>query len=233
MTISLLFLFQGCNKENSDFLKTDMSALSFEQTKIGQEYKAFLSKSLNEIYKTAFDGENINEWEALKILESNKPQSIIDINIKAAYTSFPSPIFTRSNTSEGQLDKDELMKVLTKDQYRLVIKLIESEVIDEKLLTEVRKEALLIGNKEERELVTNIIDASSLIINEISAFSNNNEEHPITRSKRGETFACNVVSGVVGSCFGFVFGAISGPAAPIVGTVVTTLVGAAVSTYAC
>ena len=58
-------------------------------------------------------------------------------------------------------------------------------------------------------------------------------ENILLLDQKRNNFACNVVSGVVGSCFGFVFGAISGPAAPVVGFVVTNLVGSAVSTYAC
>lgn len=234
-SVSLLFFYQGCNKENADYLSSQPELPYLEHSSNVKEYKSFVSSSLNIIFQEAFDGENINEVQALIFLDNLKPQILNKTDLKTV-SYLPFYPIARSNTTEFQIDEKTLMENLTNNQYSLVLKMLNSETINSSFLDAIRMEALLITDKAERQLVLDIVDAISITIEEILSYTTSDGESYFTRSRqksKGEVFACNVVSGVVGGIFGFVFGTISGPAAPVVAPVVTTLVAATVSTYAC
>lgn len=224
--LSILACCYSCSNEwteknYSQEEKKESAQMSAESLNL---LKQFVSSTTTEIYHNAYDQkfENIDYEGAMKIL------SIYDFsNHSIDITSFLSKPESRAAT-----DFDVTLKNnLTERQYVLMQEILslESPTIEE--FDNIKEKALLL-DEGERALVVYTIDAIKTIIDGMMTSPAIFTE---TRawSAKSRTFLCNVVSGTVGTVFGFVAGALSGPAAPVVATIVSIGVSSYISTEAC
>lgn len=186
-----------------------------------KDYSIFITKG---IYNNAYEKQygNVDYEAARKIMLS---YTFTDPTIDL------SPCFELAYTRSKANDLDtELKQQLTSNQYALVKELISKEELTDKDLEDIRRKVSTLETSEQ-DLIIYILDASQAIIDGI--MSGVYEVETSTRASEGSKFACNLAAGAVGAVTGFLAGCLSGPAAAIVSPIVSTTVGAYISTKAC
>lgn len=229
--MALVAVFTTCEKnENSVVLGDKENPMPIFYSELVNDFKYIYTSSIKDIYNKAYDGENIDEKKALSIFSSySKDRTNVDL-----FNNYIPLMLTRgadNNTDIIQI----IEETFSEEQIILINELLGHESINEDILLTIKNKALLLSKNESKTIV-DIIDIIQISINEIEKYLTIENSITSTRSK-GSTFACNLGAGMVGGVAGFLAGALSGtvtgPGGLAVGFIVSTTVGAYISTHAC
>jgi len=220
ITSSLLPTFTSCSNNEYVDSKSTTESVAVDTFKILEKYSSSITKS---IYEKAYDKNNeLIDYEKAKEIMLNYKFEDKNIDLSPCF----SPTYTRST---GEVN---IKDYLSEGQYKILeTYLLKDKVTDQDLIL-AKQNAVLLPN-DEQQIVIYIIDATMSITNGIFQEISNLAVNTRAAKRESVTFVCNLGAGMIGAVTGFLAGCFTGPAAPLVGSIVSTAVGAYISTKAC